>query len=123
MVEEEIFVAFWPLVNSMPLVEWFALKQEETGWKLMEMYHQDDDMAQNAFPISVFLKEKDFVFSRICEGCDKEIIYDATSHYEKKKKDKEELNDNTYDTYVGCNFEVGDIVGTTSAWGIWSRKM
>lgn len=54
MVEEEIFVAFWPLVNSMPLVEWFALKQEETGWKLMEMYHQDDDMAQNAFPISVF---------------------------------------------------------------------
>lgn len=99
----------------MPLVEWFALKKGETGWELMEMYHQNDDMTQNTFPISVILKAKDFELLITCEGCDKEIVYDATSHYEKKKKDKEEWNDSSYDWYVGSNFEAGDIVGSTSA--------
>lgn len=73
--EEEIFVSFFPRVNSMPLVEWFALKKVENGWELMEMYHQNGDMTQNEFPISVVMKTKDFELSITCEGCEKEIVY------------------------------------------------
>lgn len=118
--EKEIFVSFSPSVNSMPLEEWFVLKRKDSGWELLEMYHQNDDMTQNTFPISIALKEKEFLFSITCDGCEKEIIYDATAHYETMKQDTY-LSD-TYKAFVDGNFKAGDEVGYTSAWGIWDIK-
>ena len=115
--EKEIFVSFSPSVNSMPLEEWFVLKQMDSGWELLEMYHQNNDMTQNAFPISISLKEKEFLFSITCDGCEKEIIYDATAHYEKMELDSYLID--TYKAFVDSDFKVGDEVGSTSAWGIW----
>ena len=31
--QEEIFVSFYPAVNSMPLTEWFVLEKTEDGWE------------------------------------------------------------------------------------------
>ena len=116
--EKEIFVSFLPSVNSMPLEEWFVLKQGESGWELLEMYHYGEDMLDNGFPLSVTLQEKDYQLLIACEGCEKTIPYDATDHYAEKEKEKE-FGDPSYDAYTESNFEKDDIVGGTCAWGVW----
>ena len=116
--EKEIFVSFLPSVNSMPLEEWFVLKQGENGWELLEMYHYGEDMLDNGFPLNVTLQEMDYQLLIACEGCEKTIPYDATAHYAEKEKEKE-FGDPSYDAYVQSNFEKGDIVGGTCAWGVW----
>lgn len=117
--KEEIFISFQPSVNSMPLVEWFVLKQTEYGWKRLEMYYEGDDMLNNAFPISVFLKEKEYLFYIICEEYVEEIVYDATRHYANEELEKED-GDMSFDFFKSQNYEVGDQVGCTSDWGIWN---
>jgi len=120
--QKEIFVSFLPSVNSMPLEEWFVLKQGENGWELLEMYHYGEDMLDNGFPLEVTLQEKDYQLLIACEGCEKTIPYDAITHYAEKEKEKE-FGDPSYDAYVQSNFEKGDIVGDTCAWafGIFVR--
>ncbi len=117
--EKEIFVSFMPAVNSMPLEEWFALKQRESGWELMEMQHYGEDMLDNGFPINVTLQEKDFQLLISCEGCEKTIPFDATAHYAEKEKEKE-FGDPSYDAYMEGDFEKGSVVGGTCAWGVWN---
>ena len=68
--EKEIFVSFQPMENSSPLEEWFALKKVGDEWKLMEMHHNNDNMCDNAFPISVTLGEADWEFIITCAGLD-----------------------------------------------------
>ena len=118
--EKEIFVSFMPAVNSMPLEEWFALKQGESGWELMEMPHYGDYMSDNAFPISVILQKKDYELLISCEGYDGGIVFDATAHYAGKRKDRIEWGDTSYDAYVNGNYAEGSQVGGTCAYGIWN---
>lgn len=114
--QEEIFVSFGPAVNSMPLEEWFVLKQKGDSWELLEMYHYGNDMLDNGFPITVTLQEEPYQLVIACEGCEKEIAFDASAHYALQEK---EFGNPSYDAYVSSDFQVGDIVGGPCAYGIW----
>ena len=118
--QEEIFVSFAPAVNSMPLIEWFVLKQVDDGWKLLEMHHNSENMLDNAFPITVVLKNGQFGFGIRCEGWDGEIDYDATARYERLKEEEEEWGNYAYSNYMDANHEIGDVVGGPMAYGIWN---
>lgn len=117
--KEEIFVSFYPSVNSMPLVEWFVLKEQDGEWTLLEMYHKEDNLLNNAFPISVFMGKEEKQFIIKCEGYESEILYDATRHYANEELDKED-GDTSYDFFIGQNYVEGDLVGVTSDWGVWN---
>lgn len=117
--QEEIFVSFAPAVNSMPLIEWFVLKQVDDGWQLLEMHHNYGNMGDNAFPITVVLKNGQFGFGIRCEGWDGEIDFDATARYERLKEEVEWGND-AYTVYMDANHEIGDVVGGPMAYGIWN---
>lgn len=116
--QEEIFVSFMPAVNSMPLEEWFVLKKVGDSWERLEMYLYQDDMRDNAFPITVELKEKDFGLVIRCEGWDDEIAFDATEHYERRKAELEEGN-GAYEAYMEGPYVEGSVVGSPLAWGVW----
>jgi len=119
--QEEIFVSFYPAVNSMPLTEWFVLEKTEDGWEMLEMYHEEGNMLSNAFPITVLLDKKDFGFSIRCESWDGKIDFDATEHSEQMKAELEEGN-NTYEAFMESQYEVGDEVGTPLPWGVWVMR-
>lgn len=114
--QEEIFVSFYPAVNSMPLAEWFVLEKTEDGWEMLEMYHEEGNMLSNAFPITVVMDKKDFGFSIRCEGWEGEIPFDATAHYELKKAELEWGN-GAYKEFMEGQYEVGDSI--PSSCGIW----
>lgn len=116
--QEEIFVSFYPAVNSMPLAEWFVLEKTEDGWEMLEMYHEEGNMLSNAFPITVVMDKKDFGFSIRCEGWEGEIPFDATAHYEQMKEELE-IGNNAYEVFADGRYEVGDVVGEPLPWGIW----
>ena len=116
--QEEIFVSFYPAVNSMPLAEWVVLEKKEDGWQMLEMYHVEGNMLDNAFPIMVVMDEKDFGLSIRCEGWEGEIPFDATTHYERMKGELEAGND-AYKVFTEGQYEVGDVVGGPLAYGIW----
>lgn len=117
--QEEIFVSFAPAVNSMPLEEWFVLKQVDDGWQLLEMHH-NSNMWDNAFPITVVLKNGQFGFGIRCEGWDGEIDFDATARYERLKEEVVEWGNDAYSYYMDANHEIGDVVGGPMAYGIWN---
>lgn len=119
--QEEIFVSFYPAVNSMPLTEWFVLEKTEDGWEMLEMYHEEGNMLSNAFPITVLLDKKDFDFSIRCEGWDGKIDFDATEHYERMKEELEAGN-NAYEVFMNEQYEEGDVVGTPLDWGVWVMR-
>ena len=105
--QEEIFVSFYPAVNSMSLAEWFVLGKTEDGWQMLEMYHLEGDMLSNSFPITVVMNKKDFGLSIRCEGWEGEIPFDATAQYERKKAELEWGND-AYKEFMDGQYEVGD---------------
>ncbi len=117
--QEEIFVSFAPAVNSMPLIEWFVLKQVDDDWQLLEMHH-NSNMLDNAFPITVVLKKGQFGFGIRCEGWDGEIDYDATARYERLKEEVVEWGNDAYTYYIDANHKIGDVVGGPMAYGIWN---
>ena len=119
--QEEIFVSFAPAVNSMPLIEWFVLKQVDDGWELLEMYHYGEDMRANGFPITVVLKNGQFEFGIRCEGWDGEIDFDATARYERLKEEVE-MNNDAYTVFMDAAYEIGDVVGNPLAYGVWSMQ-
>lgn len=117
--KEEIFVSFMPSVNSMPLEEWFVLKEVDGGWERLEMYHYGDDMVDNGFPITVVLEERDFDFVIRLEGWEGEIAFDATEHYERRKAELEEGN-GAYEAFMEGPYVEGSVVGSPLAWGVWN---
>ncbi len=119
--QEEIFVSFFPAVNSASLEEWFVLEKTEDGWQMLEMYHAEGDMLSNEFPITVVLDKKDFGLSIRCEGWEEEIPFDATAHYERKKEELENGND-AYKEFMEGQYKVGDVVGGPLPYGIWEIK-
>ena len=119
--QEEIFVSFYPAVNSMPLTEWFVLEKTEDGWEMLEMYHEEGNMLSDAFPITVIMDKKDFGLTIRCAGWEGEIAFDATEHYKRMKAELEEGN-NTYEAFMESQYEVGDVVGTPLPWGVWVMR-
>ena len=119
--EKEIFFAFYPMVNSMPLIEYAVLKQSGNGWKALEMIH-GETMLDNAFPISCRYGSTDNTIVITCEGTEKEIIYDIETHYENVIKEYREYNMD-YSAYArileGNMYKEGDEFGGIAAWGIW----
>ena len=100
-----------------------VVEKDENGWGLMEMHHNSDDMCDNGFPIAVTLQDGRFELAISCEGCDKRIVFDATKHYEQMKSEQENWGFPVYDSYMDGNFQVGDSVGSTSAYGIWNIEV
>ena len=46
--QKEVFLSFWPNVNSMPLVEYIVLKQKaDMSWAPLEMIH-GEEISKNA---------------------------------------------------------------------------
>jgi len=119
--QEEIFVSFYPAVNSMPLAEWFVLGKTEDGWEMLEMYHEEGNMLSNAFPITVVMDKKDFGLSIRCEGWDGEIAFDATAHYEWMKAELEAGN-YAYEAFMEGQYKEGDVVGMPLSWGVWEIR-
>lgn len=119
--EKEIFFAFYPMVNSMPLIEYAVLKQTGNGWKALEMIH-GETMLDNAFPISCRYGSTDNTIVIACEGTEKEIIYNIEAHYENIIKEYREYNMD-YSAYArileGNMYKEGDEFGSIAAWGIW----
>jgi len=118
--QEEIFVSFYPAVNSASLAEWFVLEKTGEGWQMLEMYHFEGDMLSNAFPITVLMDKNDFGLSIRCEGWDGEIPFDATTHYERMKI--VEAGINAYELFTEGQYKVGDVVGGTLPYGIWEIR-
>lgn len=120
--EKEIFVSFSPLVNSMPLEEWFVLKDMNGEWKMLEMYHNGDDMSDNSFPIFVKLHKKPFELEISCTGLSDTILFDSSKHYERMKAELEQGNE-AYNVFMDGSYENGSIVGGTLSWGVWSMQV
>jgi len=125
--KEEIFLTFYPHVNSMPLVEYVVLKQEEGNWKPLEMPH-GETMLDNAFPISITCGEKQNTIVISCDGYDGQITYDFTEHYEQQIAEMEEAGMEEFariysDILKGDGYTAGDSFGNVAPWGIWEIKV
>lgn len=93
--EKEIFFSFAPRVNSMPLMEYIVLKQNNSSWKPLEMIH-GETMMDNAFPLSVTKGDTKWQAVISCENLDESVTFDVESHYLDLKR--EFLSDNGEET-------------------------
>ena len=127
--KKEIFLTFWPNVNSMPLMEYIVLKQKkDMSWKPLEMIH-DEEKWRNSFPISIAKGKDEWEAVISCGDLEKTIIFDLKFYYTKLveawEKEESEYNDylkrlvNSYkrgfpEESEWCTF------GSVCAWGIWN---
>ena len=129
--EKEIFLTFWPNVNSMPLVEYMVLKQKsDLLWESLEMIH-GETMMDNAFPISVTKGKNEWEAVISCEGLEKTVIFDLKFYYSKLMElwEKAETDEKDYYERLGFDYEKGFpeeskwyTFGSVCAWGIWNIK-
>lgn len=125
--KQEIFLRFYPFVNSAPLMEYIVLKQTGDTWTALEMPH-GENMLDNAFPISVSCGSEKNTIVIGCEGTDKQIVYDITAHYqalidtyEESGMDAQLPRNVLNGTDRGDNpYAEGDAFGGVAAWGIWN---
>lgn len=126
--KQEIFLKFYPFVNSAPLMEYIVLKQTGDSWTALEMPH-GETMLDNAFPISVSYGSGKNTIVISCEGTDKQIVYDVTAHYQSMIDSYDEssvielqwLNNVLNGTDIEGNlFTEGDSFGDVAEWGIWN---
>ncbi len=120
---EEIFFRFEPNVNSRPLMEYIVLKQKSSGWEPLEMIH-GEEMADNAFPISVEAAPDNQMLIR-CEGTEDGAAYDYTAHFAYLRMELDNANfadeeRKRLDSILkGTEYDIGDTVAVTAPWGIW----
>lgn len=121
--EKEVFVKVYPYVNSMPQIQYVALKKSETGWKELENTDSgyDSDHYTNEFPIRVLSGEKRGEIAISCDGCDDIIQYDVTGYYRKLyDSDDGVLKAVAQDILFGSQYNSpGITVGSPAAWGVW----
>ncbi len=121
----EIVVRIMPYVNSMPLEQYVALKQEGDIWSALEnsadyIQSEENGDLSNAFPVEVTVgKEPATVDIKTMDG--KTITVDLTDHYKKMMENEEgsELYTLADEFLNGDTYKPGDTYGTTAAWGIW----
>lgn len=121
----EILVKLLPYVNSMPLEEFFVLKQVDGKWIKLQ---DTSNLAQkaktvdtsNAFPISVKVGQKPGTLDIQVEE-DKTITVDVTEHYLEVLESQK--GNNLHDLAEGVlnqsKYSAGDDFGTVADWGIW----
>ncbi len=129
--EKEIFLNFWPNVNSMPLVEYMVLKQKsDLSWEPLEIIH-GETMMDNAFPISVTKGKNEWEAVISCEGLEKTVIFDLKFYYSKLMElwEMAETDEKDYYERLGFDYEKGFpeesewyTFGSVCAWGIWNIK-
>lgn len=120
--QEEIVLTMYPRVNSMPLIEYAVLKNEEGVWEKLEMI-QGENLLDNQFPINIFNGEGVYEAVISCEGLEKEISVDLTNHILRWKEDTETPELAAY--YVkryeqDFQAPAGNICGEVCSWGIWN---
>ena len=123
--EPEILVRILPHVNSMPLEEYVALKQEGDVWSALQNstdFEQPDGNGDlsNAFPVEVIVgSEPATVDIKTMDG--QTITVDLREHYEKMLETQEatELYQLAEEFLNGNTYKPGDPYGTTADWGIW----
>lgn len=129
--EKEIFLTFWPNVNSMPLIEYIVLKQKsDLSWEPLEMIH-GETMMDNAFPISITKGKNEWEAVITCGDLEKTIIFDLKFYYLKLMElmEKVEADEKDYYERLGFDYEKGFpeesewyTFGSVCAWGIWNIK-
>ena len=129
--EKEIFLTFWPKVNSMPLMEYIVLKQKtDMSWEPLEMIH-GEEIYQNAFPISITKGKNEWEAVISCGDLEKKIIFDL-AFYRSKLEEQWEKEESEYKEYletVISDYKRGFpeesewyTFGSVCAWGIWNIK-
>ena len=129
--QKEIFLTFWPKVNSMPLMEYVVLKQKtDMSWETLEMIH-GEEIYQNAFPISITKGKNEWEAVISCGDLEKEIIFDL-AFYRSKLEEQWEKEESEYKEYleiVISDYKRGFpeesewyTFGSVCAWGIWNIK-
>ena len=129
--EKEIFLTFWPRVNSMPLMEYIVLKQKtDMSWETLEMIH-GEEIYQNAFPISIMKGKNEWEAVISCGDLEKELIFDL-AFYRSKLEEQWEKEESEYKEYletVISDYSRGFpeesewyTFGSVCAWGIWKIK-
>ncbi len=122
--EKELFISYGSDVNSMPLMEWIVLKETMEGWKILEMYHENNQWTANGFPITITLAKKDFDMVIRCEGLEKEVPFDAAKHYEKMKVEEQEYGNSAFREFMSEEWHQEDkVVGGVLPWGIWNIEV
>lgn len=129
--QKEIFLTFWPNVNSMPLMEYIVLKQkEDLSWKPLEMIH-GETMTDNAFPISIAKGKNEWEAVISCGDLEKKEIFDLKFYYTKLEEqfEKEESEYKEYLKVLINDYKKGfpkesewRTFGSVCAWGIWNIK-
>ena len=129
--ENEIFLTFWPNVNSMPLMEYIVLKQKaDLTWVPLEMIH-GEEISQNAFPISITKGKNEWEAVISCEGLEKTVSFDLDYYHSKLLEIRETASGEEWDylTNVINDYKYGFpkesewyTFGSVCAWGIWNIK-
>lgn len=135
--KEEIFIPFYPEVNSMPQTQYVALKKSGASWKELENTDvgYESDNYTNAFPLHVTrgkstgdvknVEENSGIYVHItCDGYEQFVGYDIKEHYTKLYNSEDGIlksvaNDILYtDKYS----QPGTDLGGPAAWGVWEIK-
>ena len=129
--EKEIFLTFWPHVNSMPLQEYIVLKlKADLSWGALEMI-QGDEVYQNAFPISITKGKNEWEAVISCKGLEKTESFDIAYYHSKLLELRETVSGEEWDylTKLINDYKYGFpkesewyTFGSVCAWGIWNIK-
>ena len=129
--EREIFLTFWPHVNSMPLMEYIVLKQnKDMSWKTLEIIH-GEEIYNNAFPISIAKGKNEWEAVISCEGLEKTVSFDIAYYHAKLLELRGAVSGEEWDylTKLINDYKYGFpetsewySFGTVCAWGIWNIK-
>lgn len=128
---KELFLTFWPHVNSMPLQEYIVLKQqEEFGWEALEMIH-GEEVYDNAFPISVIRGKNEWEAVISCKGLEKTVSFDIAKHHSMLLDRRKEAPPEEKEYWIALihDYKYGYpeesewySFGSVCAWGIWNIK-
>ena len=120
--KEEIFIPYYPAVNSMPQMQYLALRKNGSVWEEMENTETDpsSDIYTNAFPVDVYVGAEKTLYEICCASCEP-IEYDVTEHYTKIYESEEgTLKQLASEILYGDKYGVPGVrVGGAAAWGIW----
>ena len=129
--EKEVFLTFWPNVNSMPLIEYIVLKQKtDLSWEPLEMIH-GEEVDQNAFPISIAKGKNEWEAVISCEGLEKTVSFDIAYYHTKLLELRENALEEEKDYLLALikDYKYGFpdesewyTFGSVCAWGIWNIK-
>ena len=127
--KKEVFLSFWPNVNSMPLVEYIVLKQKaDMSWESLEMIH-GEEISQNAFPISITKGKNEWEAIISCGELEKKVIFDISYYHSQLLKMREKANSEEKSALLSLinDYKYGFpetsewyTFGTVCAWGIWN---